>query len=280
MRIKEIQCKSAIIKSKLPDTYYVINPYTGCEFGCSYCYASFMCRFVGEPISSWGEFINPKVNIVDVLEKQLKSKSILKNKSIFMSSVTDPYTYSEYKYELTRSILSSIVSSNWTGRVSVLTKSPLVKRDIDIFKQVNSFEIGMTITSNDNKTSKILERNAPLVSVRMKTLEKLNNEGIKTYAFIGPIIPSYMENIEELDILFGQLKSIGVNQVYMEFMNLKTVKDSVISSLKDNLSSRKLSDFLSNLSNLDELKKQEDVIKQLLLKHEINLKLSEVIQHR
>jgi len=279
MKVKEVRCKSAIVKSKLPDADYVINPYTGCEFGCSYCYASFMCRFVNEPISSWGNFINPKINIIEVLKKQLDSKSILKDKSILMSSVTDPYTYIEQKYELTRGILVNLFLSNWAGRISLLTKSPLVTRDIDIFKQLQHCEVGMTITSNDNQISKTLEKNAPFVRARIKALEMLNNNGIKTYAFIGPIIPSYMEDMKGLDNLFEQLKSVGVDQVYMEFMNLKSVKNNVISALEHEYSSEQINAFLKNLANQDDLKKQETAIKQIVNKHNIVLKLSEVIQH-
>ena len=49
LEVKEISCKSALVQSKLPDADYVVNPYTGCELACSYCYASFMSKFIDKP---------------------------------------------------------------------------------------------------------------------------------------------------------------------------------------------------------------------------------------
>src|SRR3989344_3817317 len=115
MEIKTIQSKSILTPSKLPDTDFVINPYTGCRFGCSYCYASFMSRYVGKDIKDWGEFVYVKENAPELL-----------------------------------------------------TKSDLVLRDIDLFKQFNNVEVGLTVTSTDDTISRYFEKYAPDVSKRFK----------------------------------------------------------------------------------------------------------------
>ncbi len=61
MKVKEIEAKTVLVRSKLPDAEYVVNPYTGCELGCQYCYASFTGRFVGESVDNWGGYVYAKV---------------------------------------------------------------------------------------------------------------------------------------------------------------------------------------------------------------------------
>ena len=153
LEIKEIICKSALVKSHLPDADYVINPYTGCELACSYCYASFMSKFIDKPFSSWGNFIYPKINIVEVLQKQLLSKKLDKTKTILMSSVTDPYTFIEKKYELTKQILQTLSDNLWQGRIGILSKNPLLIRDMDIFKQLQNIEVGKDFKIHGNENT-------------------------------------------------------------------------------------------------------------------------------
>jgi DNA repair photolyase len=86
MQIREIKAKSIIAKSNLPATEYVINPYVGCNHACLYCYARFMKRFTGH-VENWGEFVDVKINAADLIPAETDK---YKNKSIFLSSVTDP----------------------------------------------------------------------------------------------------------------------------------------------------------------------------------------------
>ena len=127
MDVKEVKCKTIMSKSGLHDSDFSINPYRGCEHNCFYCYAPFVLR----EKRPWGTFLEVKTNAADVL-----SKEILKNKSgnILISSVTDSYQPLEAKYKITRSILEKL---NKNFFVSIMTKSTLVLRDIELFRKLN-----------------------------------------------------------------------------------------------------------------------------------------------
>ena len=70
-KIQEIQAKSIIGSTQVPSADYVINPYTGCQFACMYCFASFMGRFVGETNQNWGNYVYVKTNAVELMQKDI-----------------------------------------------------------------------------------------------------------------------------------------------------------------------------------------------------------------
>ena len=107
-KIKEIKAKSILSPTRLKtaDFDYSLNPYVGCRFGCVYCYASFMGRFVGKKISDWGNYVFAKINAPKLLAEEIKKlKNKGRGKTIWLSSVTDPYQGLEVKYKLTRRCL-------------------------------------------------------------------------------------------------------------------------------------------------------------------------------
>ncbi|MEK6713786.1 MAG: radical SAM protein, partial [Nitrospirota bacterium] len=119
------------------------------------------------------------------LQKQLRRGD--KSGNIIISSVTDPYQPVEGKYKLTRQCLEVLLPYQFS--ISILTKSPLVLRDIDLFKKFGDIEVGITITTDDEKIRKVFEPYAPPIGARIKAIKTLHDNGIKTYAFIGPVLP-------------------------------------------------------------------------------------------
>ena len=210
-RVQEIQCKSIITKSNLPEVDYCINPYIGCSHHCVYCYARFMKRFTGHT-EEWGEFLDIKTNAPEVLEKQLSRK--FKRGTVLLGSVSDVYQPIEKKYEITRRILQVLLKHDFP--ISILTKSDLVLRDVDLLKQFSECEVGLTITSLDNNVANNFESGASDPQKRLNALTELKKAGIKTYAFIGPILPE----ITNFRDIFSELKD-KVDYIMAESLNLR-----------------------------------------------------------
>jgi DNA repair photolyase len=181
--IKEITAKTVLTKSGIPGVDYCINPYVGCPHACRYCYASFMKRFTGHD-EPWGSFVDVKVNAALALKKQLLRA---KSGTVVISSVTDAYQPAEARYQITRQCLKELAESALS--VNILTKSPLVLRDMDILKTLAGAEVGLSVTTDDDSIRAAFEPGAPSVGLRIKALATLRENGIKTYAFIGPVLP-------------------------------------------------------------------------------------------
>ncbi|MBN1798150.1 MAG: radical SAM protein [Spirochaetales bacterium] len=183
INITEVNIKSLITASNLPDADYVINPYSGCLHSCIYCYARFIKRFTGHD-EPWGSFVDVKINCAQVIPH---NGNKFKGKALFMSSVTDPYLELEKKYKLTRSILEKL--AEFEPDLSIQTKSDLVVRDCDVLKRFNKCRVGLTITTLDDAVRAQIEPRAVSVERRIAALKRLKRQGLTTYVFIGPLLP-------------------------------------------------------------------------------------------
>ncbi|MCX6710030.1 MAG: radical SAM protein [Candidatus Woesearchaeota archaeon] len=211
MIIKEISCKSLLNKSGISD--YCINPYTGCQHACAYCYARFMKKYTNHQ-EAWGSFVDVKTNAVEVLKKELVRK---KRGEVMLSSVTDAYQPLEKKYELTRNILKELL--NYQFPISILTKSALVLRDIDIIKKFDDIKVEFTIPYLDEKARMAFEPGASSINERLQALKELKQEGIKTGVFFGPIMPILSE--KGMEHLFDRFAELEVALIYVDRLNIK-----------------------------------------------------------
>ena len=156
MNVSEVQCKTALSRSGIYGWIYTLNPYRGCMHGCKYCYAP---NIIKTPRSTWGTFVEVKKNIPTILAKELKKT---KPALVGISSVTDPYQQLEEKYKVTRYCLEQLLRYDFP--ISIITKSPLITRDLDLIKKFSYSEIAVTITTMDNELSRIMEPSAPSIS--------------------------------------------------------------------------------------------------------------------
>lgn len=211
VKVREIEVKTAIGKCGFPGGGWAVNPYVGCAHGCVYCYARFMKRFTGHK-QPWGEFVDVRINIASVLEKQLKSSKYKKG-PIFLGTVTDPYQPVEEKYQLTGKILE--VLKDYQAPVSILTKSDLVLRDLDLLKGFKKIDLNFTLNTLDREWKKRVEPGSPSIARRLKAMEKLVREGIIVFAMVGPYWPVFTDP----EALFKKFKRIGVSHVFSESLN-------------------------------------------------------------
>ncbi|MGG0178862.1 SPL family radical SAM protein [Gottfriedia acidiceleris] len=181
-----------------------LNPYTGCSFACSYCYVRQM------PVSlfrkkEWGSWVDIKQSAPTILEKELKKAKSKDKVTIFMSSSTDPYQPIEFKERLTRSLLE-VMLQNQPDFLFVQTRSPLVKRDIDLLKLFKEkVRVSMTIETDLDEIRKSFSPNAPPINARLKTIEELVKAGIPTQATIAPILPSSEEFPKRLSEIVSRI---------------------------------------------------------------------------
>ncbi len=219
MKVKSIQIKSVVSKSKLPDADYVINPYIGCEHGCKYCYARFMKRFTGHK-EAWGEFVDVKENAVETISDKYAGANMV------LGSVTDPYQPIEKKYELTRRILKRLIDLQ--PELNILTKSDLVVRDVDLIKQFKQCVVAISLSMLNNEKRNKLEKSVS-AERRITALKKLHENGIKTVLFISPIFPKLTEWKKMIE-----LTKDFVDEYWFENINLyPSIKENVKEYVED-----------------------------------------------
>lgn len=216
MGVNEILARSILQKSGIPGVSFVINPYAGCVHGCVYCYARFMKRFTGHT-EPWGAFLDAKINAPALLKRQLENRKTPLTEEVFLSSVTDPYLPAERQYQLTRRILEVLLEHQTP--ISILTKSDLVLRDIDLLRQFKRCTVGLSMMTVDDNLASRFEPRASSPSQRIRALNTLKANGVYTYAFISPYLPR-LSNIERLfEGLQGAIDEIGIEALNVRACN-------------------------------------------------------------
>ena len=166
---------------------FTLNPYSGCSFGCSYCYAAFFSR---DPVQqdNWGLWVNAKQNAARLLD-DLKPGE-LDGKRIYMSSVTDPYQPLEQKIELTQQVLKKLARHR--PKLVVQTRSPLVTRDIQLFQEIEKkggrVQVNMTVTTDDEDVRKTFEPGCPSNPARLKAIRQVQEADIQSCITMTPLL--------------------------------------------------------------------------------------------
>lgn len=198
-RVTEINSTNLLTvgKGRTEDFDYTLNPYRGCSFGCSYCYAA---NFVADEAlrEDWGKWVEVKVRAVEMLMRR-----DLRGKRIYMSSATDPYQPIEREVKLTRRIVD--VLAGQAARLVVQTRSPLVARDADLFKRFARLRVNMSITTDDDAIRQRFEPGCASIERRLEAVESLKKQGITVAVCVCPMLPmrdpaSFGERLREMGV--------------------------------------------------------------------------------
>jgi DNA repair photolyase len=192
----------------MKDYDYSLNPYSGCTFGCTYCYAAFFTRDK-EKMDNWGKWTEVKENSLYLLMKYRKKS--LNGKTIYLSSVTDPYQPIEKDLELTRRLLEELVTYHPYVRLVVQTRSALVTRDIDILSKFKFVQVNMTVTTDSEEVRRVFEPYCTSNKKRLEAIQIVQNSNIPSCVTMTPLLP-----IEDAEEFASNLLKTGVEKFVIQ----------------------------------------------------------------
>ena len=207
--------------------YWSLNPYVGCEFGCTYCFARDAHRYVverekergatGFDLPAWLAFerrILVKEGAAGRLARTLDPVRIA-GSAIVIGTATDPYQPAERRFMITRSLLEVLARHRGLS-VDITTKSSLVTRDIDLLRilaERGSVRVNISIATLDPRLARRLETRSPVPAVRVHTLRRLNEAGIPTAVFIAPVLPGITDGRASLERIFRTARAAGAEYI-------------------------------------------------------------------
>jgi DNA repair photolyase len=220
--------------------FWSINPYIGCALGCAYCYARYAHGYVLERAASanpnhreisadlktmepWRAFerrIFVKENGADVLRSTLRSGSarhlgLVRGEWISIGTATDPYQPAERRYRVTRGILE-VLAEHAGLHISIITKSPLVTRDIDVLRRVqrnSSISVHVSLITVDRELARRIEPRAPTPHARLQAVRRLRDGGIPVGVNVMPILPGITDAPDQLDALVRAIGDAGADSI-------------------------------------------------------------------
>lgn len=199
--VQEIHCKSLLNRVDVPNFPFrwTINPYRGCRHACTYCYARPTHEFLG--LDSGREFeqrVFAKVNAPEVLRQEL-AKPKWQGEAIAIGTASDPYEPAESQYKLTRRILEVLLE--FQNPVSITTKGVLVRRDVDVLRQLSQVadvQVVFSVGSIDDRTWKLMEPGAPRPLARLEAMQYLVENGVNAGVILAPLLPGISDSSESI----------------------------------------------------------------------------------
>ena len=219
--------------------FWSINPFVGCAFGCAYCYARYAHRYAaerfavtsgaaGEPAPELEEELPPwlaferrimvKQDVARLVSRALRKPATLaglREDGVVIGTATDPYQPAERRYRVTRSVLE--VLAEYDGlRVTIITKSPLVTRDVDLLVRIarrSRLSVHVSLISVDRELARRIEPRAPTPEARLRGIARLRANGIEVGVNVMPVLPGITDGPEAVDALVRAVKAADASYI-------------------------------------------------------------------
>jgi DNA repair photolyase len=216
-RFHEVHAKSALnpVSAKVEMPFgWTINPYRGYSHACHYCFARPTHEYLGlGPGDDFDREIVVKVNIADVLRAELRRPS-WKHQHIALGTNTDPYQWAEGHYQLLRGIWSTL--SDHANPCSVLTKSPLLLRDVDLFLELSEhtqFTAYLSVPTLEERAWRQTEPRTPSPKARLNALKQLSKRGVAVGVVIAPLLPGINDDPKQIEQIIATAEDAGAESI-------------------------------------------------------------------
>lgn len=224
---------------------YTVNCYRGCVHGCTYCFARQYHEYLGYGAGTDFETkIVVKPNAPELLRKEL-IKCRDKMPHLDFSFATDPYLPLEASYQLTRKCIEVCVE--YQVPVSVITKAPLVTRDIDLFKKLKKISVFFSLPFLTTERSNPFEPYTPVPDARFRAMHEVADAGIPVGIGIAPVIPGYNES--DIPGLLERAKECGATRAFMSMLHLDTdsIEEYFVLKMNERMSSTAVSKVINTM---------------------------------
>ena len=219
---EEIQCKSALNPVKNMGFAWSLNPYTGCEHRCAFCYVRAFELRADRPFDDrYGRTVRVKVNVAAVLRAELARRS-WKKETVVIGAATDPYQPAEGRYRLTRQCLEVMRDSS--NPAAMITRGPMIVRDIDVLSQLAKraeLHITFSIPTLDDDVWRKTEPGTAHPRQRLRAIEKLVAAGIDVGVGMAPILPGLSDRKEQLEQVVKAAREAGATGLWAGMLHLK-----------------------------------------------------------
>jgi DNA repair photolyase len=220
--------------------FWSVNPYVGCAFGCTYCYARYAHRYVMERAADrdrledrlcedfesmppWLAFerrIFVKRDAADILARALRTGGerylgLIHGDTILIGSATDPYQPAERRFRVTRRILE-VLAEHPGLNVVIITKSPLITRDVDLLKRIarnSRIHVQVSLITVDREIARRIEPRSPTPDSRLRAIARLRDAGIETGVNCMPVLPGITDDPAALDELVKRVAQAGALRI-------------------------------------------------------------------